>query len=148
MMPVCPTESRQKIYITLLFFDDMNLRSSLLIAVFALLSWPAEAQISNGASAFRVVGYYSLQSAMTTDGNNVPFSKLTHINLYFLNPDSSGKFTQDLSALVPFIRTAHGENVKVLASIAGGGKHPYYNRLLKDDSRAMLINNLLSIVLQ
>jgi len=126
----------------------MNGRSSLLITVFTLLLWPAEAQTSNGASAFRIVGYYSLQSAMTIDSNNVPFSKLTHINLYFLNPDSSGKFTQDLSALVPFIRTAHGENVKVLASIAGGGKHPYYTGLLKDDSRAMLINNLLSIVLQ
>ena len=97
----------------------MNIRSFLLITVFALLLWPAEAQTSNGASAFKVVGYYSLQSAMNTDSNNVPFSKLTHINLYFLNPDSSGKFTQDLSALVPFIRTAHGENVKVLGSIAG-----------------------------
>jgi len=68
----------------------MKVRSSLLTTVFALLWWPAEAQTSNGASAFRIVGYYSLQSAMTTDGNNIPFSKLTHINLYFLNPDSSG----------------------------------------------------------
>src|SRR5213595_38758 len=107
----------------------MKVISPLLIMVFALLSWPAEAQTSKGSSAFRIVGYYSLQSAMTTDSNNVPFNKLTHINLYFLNPDSSGKFTQDLSALVPFIRAAQGENVKVLASIAGGGKHPYYTRL-------------------
>src|SRR5205809_8118591 len=85
---------------------------------------------------------------MTTNSSNFPFSKLTHINLYFLNPDSSGKFTQDLSALVPFIKAAHAENVKVLASIAGGGKHPYYAKLLKDNNRAMLINNLLTIVLQ
>ena len=35
-----------------------------------------------------------------------------------------------------------------MASIAGGGKHPYYAKLLKDNKRAMLINNLLSIVLQ
>ena len=117
----------------------MNVRSFLLITVSTLLIWPAEAQTSNSASAFKIVGYYSLQSAMT-DSNKVPFGKLTHINLYFLNPDSSGKFTQDLSALVPFIRKAHGENVKVLGSIAGGGKHPYYKGLLKDDSRAMLIN--------
>jgi len=92
----------------------MNVRSSLLVTVFALLSWPAEAQTSNGSPVFRIVGYYSLQSAMNADSNNVPFRKLTHINLYFFNPDSSGKFTQDLSALVPFIRKAHGENVKVL----------------------------------
>ncbi len=116
--------------------------------VFVFLLSPAEAQISNGERAFRIIGYYSLQSAMTADSNNVPFSKLTHINLYFLNPDSSGHFAPDLSALVPFIRAAHSNHVKVLASIAGGGKHPYYTELLKDSNRTMLINNLLSVVLQ
>ena len=119
-----------------------------MIPVFAFLLLAAKAQTSNGAAAFRVVGYYSLQSAMTGDLKNVPFNKVTHINLYFLNPDSSGNFTYDFSALVPFIKAAHTKNVKVLASIAGGGKHPYYAKLLKDNNRAMLINNLLSLVLQ
>lgn len=124
------------------------MKSCLLIPVFAFLFSPAKAQTSNGASTFRVVGYYSLQSAMTADLKNVPFNNVTHINLYFLNPDSSGNFTQGFAALIPFIKTAHTKNVKVLASIAGGGKHPYYATLLKDNKRAMLINNLLSIVLQ
>ena len=124
------------------------MKSCLLIPVFAFLLSPAKAQTSNGAPAFRVVGYYSLQSAMTADLKNVPFNNVTHINLYFLNPDSSGNFTQDFQALIPFIKTAHTKNVKVLASIAGGGKHPYYATLLKDNKRAMLINNLLSIVLK
>ncbi len=127
---------------------NMKIKSCLLIPVFAFLLLGAKAQTSNGASAFRVVGYYSLQSAMTGDLKNVPFNKVTHINLYFLNPDSSGNFSHDFSALIPFIKTAHTKNVKVLASIAGGGKHPYYAKLLKDNKRAMLINNLLSIVLQ
>ena len=126
----------------------MKIRSCLLIPVFAFLLQATKAQTSNGASAFRVVGYYSLQSAMTCDFRNVPFDKVTHINLYFLNPDSSGNFTNDFSPLIPFIKIAHTQNVKVLASIAGGGKHPYYAKLLKDNKRAMLINNLLSIVLQ
>jgi GH18 family chitinase len=126
----------------------MKIKSCLLLSVSAFLLLAAKAQTSNGASAFRVAGYYSLQSAMTGDLKNVPFNKVTHINLYFLNPDSSGNFTHDFSTLIPFIQTAHTKNVKVLASIAGGGKHPYYAKLLKDNKRAMLINNLLSIVLQ
>jgi GH18 family chitinase len=85
---------------------------------------------------------------MKEDLKNVPFNKVTHINLYFLNPDSSGNFTHDLSAVIPFIKMSHTQNVKVLASIVGGGPHPYYAKLLKDDKRAMLINNLMSIVLQ
>src|SRR5688572_5234097 len=126
----------------------MKIKSFLLIPVLAFLFLPAKAQTSNEAPAFRVVGYYSLQSAMTADFKNVPFDKVTHINLYFLNPDSLGNLTGDFSALTPFIKTAHTKNVKVLVSIAGGGKHPYYAKLLKDNKRAMLINKLLSIVLQ
>ena len=122
------------------------MKSCFLIPVFAFLFSAAKAQTSNGG--FRVVGYYSLQSAMKEDLKNVPFNKVTHINLYFLNPDSSGKYKYDFSALIPFIKMAHTKNVKVLASIAGGGRHPYYAKLLKDNKRAMLINNLISIVLQ
>lgn len=127
---------------------NMNIKSRMLIPVLAFLLSAAKAQILDETPAFRVVGYYSLKSAMTADLKNVPFNNVTHINLYFLNPDSSGSFTQDFSALIPFIKAAHSKNVKVLASIAGGGKHPYYATLLKDNKRAMLINNLLSIVLQ
>ena len=126
----------------------MKIKSYLLIPAFACLLLAAKAQTSTEVSAFRVVGYYSLQSAMTGNLKNVPFNKVTHINLYFLNPDSSGNFTHDFSALLPFIKAAHTKNVKVLASIAGGGKHPYYAKLLKDNNRTMLINNLLSLVLQ
>jgi len=127
---------------------NMKIESCLFIPVFAFLLLPAKAQTSNGASVFKVVGYYSLQAAMTADLKNVPFDKVTHINLYFLNPDSSGNFTHDFSALTPFVKAAHTKNVKVLASIAGGGKHLYYAKLLKDNERATLINHLLLIVRQ
>jgi GH18 family chitinase len=99
-------------------------------------------------SDFRVVGYYSLKAAMNADLKTVPFDKLTHINLSFLNPDTLGIFNQDLSALAPFIKAAHEHNVKVLPSIAGGGKHEYYHKLLKDENRARFINNLLLLSLK
>ncbi len=77
----------------------------------------AFAQIA-GKPKFKIVGYYSIRAALTADLNNVPFDKLTHVNVYFLNPDTLGNFNNDLSGLVPFIKAAHAKNVKVLPSIA------------------------------
>jgi GH18 family chitinase len=83
-----------------------------------------------------------------TGKGNAPFKQLTHINLWFLNPDTLGNFTQDLSALKPFVRKAHQKKVKILFSIGGGSKQPQYHYLLKDDKRAMLISNLVQQVLK
>lgn len=94
---------------------------------------------------FRVVGYYSLRSAMNVDLNTVPFDRMTHVNLSFLNPDTAGNFNQDLSGLAPFIKAAHDKGVKVLPSIAGGGKHEYYHALLKDDKRSKFVNDLAAL---
>jgi chitinase len=105
-----------------------------------------KSQVSNDKSSFKIVGYYSLRSAMTDSLNSVPFDKLTHINLWFLNPDSTGNFTQDLSSLKSFIDAAHAKNVKVLASIGGGSAHPYYHSLLKEDKRKMFVDNLIDVV--
>ena len=125
----------------------MKLKLSLLIpAIVLLLSW-VKGQPVNDKSKFKIVGYYSLQVAMT-DTFNVPFDKLTHINLWFLNPDSLGNFMEDFSSLKSFINAAHAKNVKVLASIGGGSSHPYYHFLLREDKRAMFINNLDSVVLK
>lgn len=106
---------------------------------------PMSAQEST--ATFKVVGYYSLNAAMR-EGKQNTFKKLTHINLWFLNPDSLGNFNRDLSALKPFIDKAHRKNVKVLFSIGGGSKQPQYHYLLKDDKRATLIHNLVSEVLK
>ncbi len=95
---------------------------------------------------FRVVGYYSLQAAKTIDLKKVPFDRMTHINLYFLNPDTLGNIKQDFAALIPFITEAHKHGVKVLPSIAGGSRHTYYVDIL-ENKRAMFINNLLLTVL-
>jgi len=123
----------------------MKFRLSLLFPVIILLLSSAMGQPLNDKTQFKIVGYYSLRSAMT-DSFNVPFDKVTHINLWFLNPDTVGNFTQDFSLLQPFINAAHAKNVKVLASIGGGSSHPYYHSLLREDKRAMFINNLTAVV--
>jgi chitinase len=97
---------------------------------------------------FRIVGYYSLRGAMSADVKTIPFGELTHINLYFLNPDELGDFKMNLDSLVPFIRAAHAKQVKVIPSIGGGGQHAYYHKLLNDSNRAKLVEDLLQIVMK
>ena len=97
------------------------------------------------AATFKVIGYYSLRAAMSADTSTVPFDKLTHVNLSFLNPDTDGRFTQDYSSLAPFVEAAHRQRVKVLASIGGGGRHPVYRDVLADDRRAAFVKALTDI---
>lgn len=96
---------------------------------------------------FRVVGYYSLKAAMETH-KDPAFRYLTHINLWFLNPDSTGSFREDLSAIKAFVDKAHKKDIKVLFSIGGGSKQPQYKRLLQDDQRAPLIDSLVAQVMR
>jgi hypothetical protein len=77
---------------------------------------------------FRIVGYFGINAAIENSGSNT-FKRLTHINLWFLNPDSAGNFSRDLSKLKPFIANAHKKNIKVLFSIGGGSKQPQYHYL-------------------
>lgn len=100
-----------------------------------------------GQDNFKVVGYYSLKSALE-GGKDAPLKRLTHVNLWFLNPDSLGNFTQDLSDLDRFVSRAHRKNVKVLFSIGGGSKQPQYHRLLKDEHRAEFIRNLVDVAVR
>jgi GH18 family chitinase len=120
----------------------MRLKS---FAVFVFLSSVlSSVQAQKEKDEFKVVGYYALRAAMEST-KGVPFKHLTHINLWFLNPDSLGNFTQDLSSLSPFIEKAHRKKVKVLFSIGGGSKQKQYRRLLQDDQRARLVGNLMAV---
>lgn len=120
----------------------MKLKFFQILLFLCLVSLQTNAQ--NSSSGFKIVGYYPLNAAMKADLSEVPFSKLTHINLAFVYPDKSGNFDQNFDALIPFIKQAHRHHVKVLYSIAGGS----YHALLKNDRRQALIKNLVSMVLQ
>lgn len=96
-------------------------------------------------SSFKVVGYFSLKAAKE-GATDVSFKQLTHINLWFLNPDSLGNFPADIASIRPFVEAAHKKKVKVLFSIGGGSKQPQYHHLLQDDQRGRLVKNLIAIV--
>jgi GH18 family chitinase len=119
-----------------------------LIPVFFLFLISAQSQAPKENSPFKIVGYYSLKAAMTADLKKVPFKRFTHLNLWFLNPDTLGNFNQDYSALAPFVQAAHRKKVKVLASIGGGTQQPYYEKLLQENQRERFIQNLVSVVLR
>jgi GH18 family chitinase len=102
----------------------------------------------NTSSSFKIVGYYPIDVAMKVDTSEVPFNKLTHIILAFVNPDSAGNLTHDFAALTSFTKAAHSHHVKVLYSIGGGTYVAQYHTLLKDGKRQQLIKNFVSTVMQ
>ncbi|MEO7800671.1 MAG: glycosyl hydrolase family 18 protein [Ginsengibacter sp.] len=102
--------------------------------------------IPNISSAqFKVVGYIHPSRTIDTAINTIAFGKLTHLNIAFVNPDSTD------SLKIPFgfnalIKRAHANHVKVLASIGGGSHNPYYAVLLTNSKRKDFINTLINFL--
>src|SRR5688572_3432941 len=120
----------------------MSIKFVLSFCLFTFFGFSGIAQ-----STFKVVGYYSIEAAIK-DVDKATLKRLTHVNLWFLNPDSLGNYPRDLSGIKSFVDAAHKRNVKVLFSIGGGSKQPQYRYLLNDDNRARLIQNLINEVLE
>jgi len=129
----------------------MRIKLPFSILFFLLISFSAPGQRKNktNKSSFKIVGYYFLYAAVKdtvhADSTYLFLNKITHLNIAFINPDSIGNFSQDL-AIDTLIKKAHQKNVKVLASIGGGGPHPYFASLLDNQNRKMFIGNLVSLV--
>lgn len=122
---------------------NLKLAPILILAFVASLTLSAQKDPS-----FKIVGYYPFNQAMRADTSEVPFNRLTHIMLAFVNPDSLGNLNQNFGALASFIKAAHTKNVKVLYSIGGGSYVAQYHELLKEGKRQELIKNLVLKVTQ
>src|ERR1700760_3393904 len=90
---------------------------------------------------FRVIGYLRVQNIADGQAAHVDYSRVTHINIAFINPDSLGNF-ESLPGLKDFTDSMHRRNVKVLASIGGGLAPAYYAGLLSGENCPKLIKNL------
>jgi chitinase len=90
---------------------------------------------------FKIVGYLFSHGDLDSASAQLDFSKITHLNVAFINPDSSGQFKtpQGLSTVV---KRAHKKNVKVLMSIGGGSPPAYLKEMLVPEKRALLVNGL------
>lgn len=105
-------------------------------------------QPDGGFGKYRIVGYYFLRAAANGGNDSLTHSlldKVTHLNIAFVNPDSSGKFNEQ-PGISKLIKLAHKRNVKVLASIGGGGSHAYYAPLLQKQRRSSFIKELVLMV--
>lgn len=128
----------------------MGIKLLFSILILLMISFSASGQRKNKTTtSFKIVGYYFLSTAardtVHADSTYLFLNKITHLNLAFFNPDSAGNFNQYF-AIDTFVNRAHQKNVKVLASIGGGGLRTSYASLLQDANRKNLINNLVSLV--
>src|SRR5688572_8507667 len=96
-------------------------------------------------SQFRVVGYVPMGRTMP-DFSKISFQRITHLNIAFVNPDSTGNLKLP-AGFDSLIKQAHQHKVKVLASIGGGSFNPYYSRLLSDTNRKAFIGQLVQLTL-
>ncbi|HTE00697.1 MAG TPA: glycosyl hydrolase family 18 protein [Mucilaginibacter sp.] len=111
---------------------------------YLLLIMVAGCMVVRAQQTFRVIGYLRTQNILSAEANQVDYSRVTHINIAFINPDSTGNFEQ-FPNLKVFADKMHKQHVKVLASIGGGSAPAYYTTLLSSENRAAFIKKLVSL---
>lgn len=94
-------------------------------------------------SQFRVIGYVPM-GRQFPDLNKISFSRITHLNIAFINPDSIGNMILPYG-IDSLITIAHSNKIKILASMGGGSFNPYYASLLNDTNRAAFVQQLVEI---
>ncbi len=81
----------------------MRIKIPLSILLLIFISTAAMSQKKNKRSpqSFKIVGYYFLNAALRdtvhADSNYLFLNRITHLNIAFINPDTSGIFRQDLA---------------------------------------------------
>lgn len=112
----------------------------------------------------KVVGYIPAYKGLLTTANRTDLTKLTHLNLAFLNPNSAGVVASggqpvcmgsnaggnvSPTELRNVVAKAHAANVKVLVSLAGGvipACSGDWAQLLQPTLRQTVVNNLVQFV--
>lgn len=124
----------------------MNKKLILITALFFILIAGLFAQTPNGGKP--VVGYIPTYRNFPGIVNQVDLSVLTHLDIAFVNPDWNGNISMP-NGTATVVNTAHAQNVKVLASICGGGGdgNTYRNILSSDNLTNTFVANLVQMTL-
>ena len=98
-------------------------------------------------NGFKVIGYFPTWGTFDSNLTGADFTKLTHINIAFGNPDSDGKLEENLSddQIAALVAKASEHSVKVSISL-GGAIAPSYEDVLNDDNREIFVAQLVSYV--
>ncbi|SMG44351.1 glycosyl hydrolase family 18 protein [Sphingobacterium psychroaquaticum] len=92
-----------------------------------------------------VVGYLFANTGLLEAAKKLDFTKITHLNIAFINPDATGTFPTVLG-LSETVKLAHQHDVKVFASFAGGSPPEHLKDLLKPAKQKALIVNFGKLV--
>lgn len=104
--------------------------------------------VTTDVSGFKVIGYLPKYTSTLADHLNAfDFTKITHLNIAFFNPDVNGNFpTSQGTGLDTIVSKAHLNNVKVLISLGGGSNQSQYANLLTAANRQAFINKVVALV--
>ena len=123
------------------------LRALLLMAILFTVGFVSRAAVKkDSAGSFKTIGYLMLdRDDMQSVLSAIDFSKLTHINLAFINPGASGAFN-DMPTIPQIVTLAHSKGVKVLMSVGGGNIPAWLTGLLADDKRPAFVQAIAAMV--
>lgn len=98
--------------------------------------------------SFKTVGYLPYYRFALVD--QIDFSKLTHLNIAFANPDSSGRLSTGGSDIEPVLLKAQQQGVNVYISLAGAAltedQESAWLKLLLPENRGNFIAQILDYV--
>jgi GH18 family chitinase len=101
----------------------------------------------NASAQFKVVVYLTNKVPLDRQVNAFDFSKVTHINIAFFNPDTAGNFPMAKGkGLDLIVAKAHKNKVKVLLSLAGGSDQAQYHKLLMPENINPFIDKVMALV--
>ena len=89
--------------------------------IFSLLLFIALIQGNTINAQFKIVGYIPNWVNLNTFSDNFDYTRVTHLNIAFKDPNSSGDLPALSSGELYLINAAHANGVKVLLSLCGGG---------------------------
>lgn len=104
--------------------------------------------ISFSQAQFRVIGYLPNWGNFLTNANAIDYSKITHLNIAFINPTNANGDLGPTNNLSTVVTLAHSNNVKVLASLGGASASSLYATLLANNiSRTAFIDKITQFTL-
>ncbi|MBO9153882.1 glycosyl hydrolase family 18 protein [Chitinophaga sp. GCM10012297] len=102
-----------------------------------------EEQKAENLPQLRVLGYLLSDNDWHTAVNSIDLTKITDLNLAFLNPEADGSFNID-PAVKQVTDKARAKNVRVFMSIGGGGAPAYLAELIKPGKRSAFVAGILA----
>lgn len=122
---------------------------SVLMVILALNTSCSKKSITASGSGdmdngFKVIGYLPNRTDLLASAKQIDFGKITHLYIAFINPDSLGNLT-GTENLKEVAALAHSKNVRIMASIGGGGAPDYYPSFLTGEKKTKLINDLVNL---